>query len=105
MRQQAETISHANWYVYKITFPNGKIYIGIDYSEQACPWQYLGSSSNKQLQIDCHHFRQQHKQWVIKQEILFESTTCTKAQLRQIEHEKILYYQATNPDIGYNLRS
>lgn len=96
---------HANWYVYKITYPNGKIYIGIDFSKTPCPWQYLGSSTNQQLQIDCDNWRKKYNSWEIQQEILFESTTCTVSELRKIEQEQIIAHQANHPKIGYNLRT
>ncbi|MDR2834530.1 MAG: hypothetical protein LBV67_12555 [Streptococcaceae bacterium] len=96
---------HSNWYVYKITYPNGKIYVGMDHSQLACPWGYVGSSYNKQLIDDCNEWRLSNKEWNLNQEILFESKTCTLKELRRIEHEKIIEYNSTNPLIGYNQRT
>ena len=96
---------HSNWYVYKITYPNGKIYVGMDFSQIACPWGYVGSSYNKRLFEDCEKWRETDRSWNIKQEILFQSKTCTKEELRKIEHEKIKEYKATDPAIGYNQRT
>jgi hypothetical protein len=96
---------HENWYVYKITYPNGKIYVGVDWGKLAIPWNYVGSSKNPQLKIDCDSYRENSQKWMIEQEILFESWTCSKKEILKIEHEMILKYQATSPEVGYNLRS
>ena len=96
---------HEHWYVYKITYPNQKIYIGVDWGQKAVPWGYIGSPTNPQLKIDCDGYRKTYQSWQLKQEILFESWTCSKEEILNIEHEMILYYHATDSAVGYNLRS
>jgi len=98
-------MEHSNWYVYKVTYPNGKIYVGMDFSKYSCPWLYIGSSHNKKLRNDCEEWRLKNGSWNIKQTILFESRTCTRKELRKTEHEMIKKYNSNNPDIGYNQRT
>jgi hypothetical protein len=85
--------------VYKITYPNGKIYIGMDLTGSLL---YLGSPSAWQqiaedLDLDDHRF-----ELTLRKEILWESETATDAEVRATEAKLIRETGANNPAIGYN---
>ena len=107
---------HSIWYVYKITFPNGKIYVGQAYSyiSQIVPWLYIGSSRNPELKKDSIEWLKMAtpdkpgkpgKPGKLIQEILFSSDSCTRKELRKKEQECIKELKATDSKIGYNLRT
>ncbi|MFO0754125.1 MAG: hypothetical protein U0411_12485, partial [Thermodesulfovibrionales bacterium] len=54
--------------IYKITYPNGKIYIGKDLTNTI---NYFGSADSRLIEKD--FTREQRKNFTIKKEILFES--------------------------------
>ena len=58
--------------VYKITYPNGKIYIGKDLTDSI---NYFGSASNSLIEMD--FTREQKRNFTIRKEILWESETAT----------------------------
>jgi hypothetical protein len=85
--------------VYKITYPNGKIYVGMDLTGTAL---YMGSPSAytqivADLQLEPNRF-----ELTLRKEILWESDIATDSEVRQIEREKILETRANDPAIGYN---
>ena len=83
--------------VYKITYPNGKIYIGRDETNTI---RYFGTISTKLLAQD---FTQEgRRMFPITREILFESEN--KDVLKQKETELIRKYRSNDPAIGYNQR-
>lgn len=88
--------------VYKITYPNGKIYIGQDVTNDI---NYYGSPNKKLLEQD-FPFESRHKFTVIK-EIIFsivEDTPGKSAIISQKEVELIKEYESNNPEKGYNLK-
>jgi hypothetical protein len=84
--------------IYKITYPNGKIYIGQDVTDSI---NYFGSASSKLIAQD--FTREERRIFIIKKEILWESETATIQQLTQKEIEYILQFRSNDPTIGYNL--
>ncbi|GAB4664300.1 GIY-YIG nuclease family protein [Mycobacterium avium subsp. hominissuis] len=85
--------------VYKITYPNGKIYVGMDLTGTLL---YLGSPSAWQqiaedLGLDAHRF-----ELTLRKEILWESETATDAEVRAREAKFIHETRANDPAIGYN---
>jgi hypothetical protein len=85
--------------VYKITYPNGKIYVGMDLTGSLL---YLGSPSAAQqiaedLDLDDHRF-----DLTLRKAILWESQTATDAEVRAMEVKLIRETGANNPAIGYN---
>jgi hypothetical protein len=100
-----EIISYG--YVYKITFPNGKIYIGADYGRNASldVISYFGSYQNKRAVLDDHlELLEATKTFTVKKELIFEAKDCTPASIRLKETELIRSHHATDPSIGYNLK-
>jgi hypothetical protein len=81
--------------IYKITYPNGKIYIGKDLTNTLT---YFGSPSSELIERD--FTLEQRKDFTIRKEILFESED--EKEINMKEPEFILIYQSNNPDIGYN---
>jgi hypothetical protein len=83
--------------VYKITYPNGKIYVGQDLTDSA---NYFGSASSELIAQD--FTREQRRSFVIRKDILWESASATDAEVSQIELEFIRALRSNEPDIGYN---
>ena len=81
--------------IYKITYPNGKIYIGKDLTNST---NYFGSANSNLIAQD--FTRKERQDFTIRKEILMESED-TK-EINQIESKFILEYQSNNPAIGYN---
>ncbi|MFP2770271.1 GIY-YIG nuclease family protein [Oceanisphaera sp. KMM 10153] len=81
--------------IYKITYPNGKIYIGKDLTDSI---NYFGSASGELIAKD--FTREQRQSMTITKDILFESHDAVEINCR--ESEFIREYQSNNPEIGYN---
>ena len=84
--------------IYKITYPNGKIYVGMDLTDTIL---YLGSPSAKSV-IAADFTEEQRKDFTLRKEILWESDTATDAELRRKEIEYIRALRANDPAVGYN---
>ncbi|MBS1533144.1 MAG: GIY-YIG nuclease family protein [Bacteroidetes bacterium] len=83
--------------IYKITYPNGKIYIGKDLTNSI---NYFGSADSKLIELD---FLKEHRQsFTICRDILWESETASDSEVNQMEVKLIKEYQSNNPEIGYN---
>ena len=83
--------------IYKITYPNGKIYIGKDLTDCI---NYFGSASSKLIEKDFN--RSQRKDFKIREEIIWESSSATDKEVNQKEIYYIHEYSSNNPEIGYN---
>lgn len=83
--------------IYKITYPNGKIYIGKDLTGTL---NYFGSVGSKLIEKD--FTREEMRDFTIRKEILWESETATDKEVNQKEVEFIKAYSSNNPAIGYN---
>ena len=81
--------------IYKITYPNGKIYIGKDLTDTI---DYFGSPNRKLVEKD--FTREQRRDFTIRKEILFESED--ENEINKKEAEFIREYKANDPAIGYN---
>lgn len=84
--------------VYKLTFPNGKIYIGKDIGGQGHSLRYFGSWDNAVVENDFS--KEQLSDFSLRKEIIFESDN--KDEVSKKEYELILSYQSHDPSIGYN---
>jgi hypothetical protein len=85
--------------IYRITYPNGKIYIGQDITDSIT---YFGSPNTALIRQD--FTRDQIRDFTIRKELLWESEDATNEEVNRKEVEYILLYQANNPSIGYNQR-
>lgn len=83
--------------IYKITYPNGKIYIGKDLVDTL---NYFGSADSKLIEQD--FTREERRCFTITKEILFEAEAVSDEEINRREVESIRLYQSNNPKIGYN---
>jgi hypothetical protein len=83
--------------IYKITYPNGKIYIGQDRTDSI---NYFGSASSKLIERD--FTPEQRKDFTIRREILWEAEAATVSEVTAKEVEFIINLRANDPAIGYN---
>jgi len=83
--------------IYKITYPNGKIYIGKDLTDTI---NYFGSADSKLIEKD--FTRDQRRNFAIRKEILWESETATDKEINLKEVEYINLFNSNDPSVGYN---
>ena len=83
--------------VYKITYPNGKIYIGKDLTDSI---NYFGSASSELIAEDFS--REDRRDFTIRKEILWESETASDREVHEREMELIRKHNSNHPEIGYN---
>jgi hypothetical protein len=85
--------------IYKITYPNGKIYVGRDSTGDLL--RYFGSPDREYLE---HDFNLDGLEVIhMKKEILLKSEDITDSELGKKETEFIVKCEANNPAKGYNL--
>ena len=85
--------------IYKITYPNGKIYVGQDRTDSI---SYFGSPDSDLVAKDFNP--EQRRRLTVTKEILWESKTATAAEVFEKEVEFILAMRSNDPSIGYNQR-
>ena len=83
--------------IYKITYPNGKIYIGKDLTNSA---NYFGSADSKYIEKD--FMPDELQDFTIRKQIIWQSENCTDVEVNRMEVELIRKYSSNNPLIGYN---
>ena len=83
--------------IYKITYPNGKIYVGQDRTNSI---NYFGSANSELIAKD--FTREQMRSFTITREILWESETASRSEVSKKEVEFIRLLQSNDPAIGYN---
>ena len=83
--------------IYKITYPNDKIYIGKDLTDTL---NYFGSANSELIERD--FTREEQREFTITKEILWESETASNQVVNQKEVELINKHQSNDPEIGYN---
>ncbi len=83
--------------IYKITYPNGKIFIGQDRRDSI---SYFGRADNDLIATDLP--REERNSPAVTHDILWESETASQAELTQKEVEFIKLYSSNDPLIGYN---
>ncbi len=83
--------------VYKTTYPNGKIYVGMDLTDSI---NYFGSASSDLIAKD--FTREQRRSFTVTREILWESDSASEAEVRSKELEYIKSLRSNDPAIGYN---
>jgi hypothetical protein len=82
--------------VYKITYPNGKIYVGLDLTVTTL---YFGRPSTD---IAADFTPEQRRDVTIRKQILWESLDATTAKARAMEVRLIRELGANDPEVGYN---
>lgn len=84
-------------WIYKLTFPNGKIYIGKDLTGT---FMYFGSPDSAYIEKD---FSDEEKlDFTIRREILWQSATASDEEVNKREVDFIKLFNSNDPDIGYN---
>ena len=83
--------------IYKITYPNGKIYIGKDLTGTLL---YFGSVNRELVAQD--FTIEERRDFTIRKQILWESDIATDREVNQKEVEFIKMFSSNNPAIGYN---
>lgn len=83
--------------IYKITYPNGKIYIGKDLTNTA---NYFGSANSKLIELDFSV--EQMRDFYIRKEIIWWSPTASDTEVNIDEVRLINQFNSNNPEIGYN---
>ena len=83
--------------IYKITYPNGKIYIGKDLTDSI---NYFGSANSSLIAND--FTREQRRDFTIRRELLWESETASDSEVSKMEVELINENKSNDPAIGYN---
>ena len=83
--------------IYKITYPNGKIYVGSDLTDSI---NYFGSADSSLIEKD--FTREQRRDFAIRKEIIWESENATKNEVIKKEMEFIKLLKSNEPKIGYN---
>ena len=83
--------------IYKITYPNGKIYVGKDLTDSL---NYFGSADSKIIEADFSC--EQRRDFVIRKEILWESEDASDAEVSRMEVEYIRSLRSNDPEVGYN---
>jgi hypothetical protein len=89
---------HFDYVIYKITFPNGKIYVGKDIGGSGHSLRYFGSWNNALVAQDLT--KEQLSDFTLRKEILFESND--KNEVSKKEGEFILALRSNEATIGYN---
>lgn len=83
--------------IYKITYPNGKIYIGKDLTDTI---DYFGSPNSDLIAKD--FTREQRADFTVRKEIIWESESATDSEVSLKEVELIRLYRSNDPSVGYN---
>lgn len=83
--------------IYKITYPNNKIYIGKDLTDTL---NYFGSANSNLIEED--FTREEQQMFTITKEIIWESETASNQEVNKKEIEFINQFNSNNPEIGYN---
>lgn len=84
-------------WVYKITYPNGKIYIGKDLTGSAA---YFGSPDSSVIAAD--FLLEDLADFTIRREILWSSDEAEDSEVNKVEVQMIREHRSNDPDIGYN---
>lgn len=82
--------------IYRVTYPNGKIYVGSDETDDI---GYFGTFKRDRVAAD--FTPEQRKSFTVTKDILWEGDADCSA-LRCKENEFIRALNANNPAIGYN---
>lgn len=92
--------------VFKITFPNNKIYIGSDTAKTARLdfFKYFGSpiKAKNDMLRELGEYLTNTTAYILKKEILYAKENVRVSDILQIEQQFIREFQAKKPDIGYN---
>ncbi len=83
--------------IYKITYPNGKIYVGKDLTDSI---NYFGSAHSATIARD--FTPEQRQSFTVIREILWSSEMASDREVAMREIGFIRSLRSNNPEIGYN---
>lgn len=83
--------------VYKITYPNGKIYVGKDLTNSV---NYFGSADSGLIEVD--FTAEQRRDFTIRRQVLWDSETASDSEVNAKEVELIRALSSNDPAVGYN---
>ncbi len=83
--------------IYRITYPNGKIYIGQDRTDDI---NYFGSAEGALIEED--FTPEQRRSFTVTKDILLEIEDIEISELNQLEIQFIKFYESNDPAKGYN---
>jgi hypothetical protein len=83
--------------VYKITYPNGKIYVGKDLTNTLT---YFGSPNVREIERD--FTREEQRDFSVRKQILWESETASDREVSAAEVRFIRELRSNDPEVGYN---
>lgn len=83
--------------VYKIVYPNGKIYVGRDLTDSI---NYFGSADASLIAADFDD--DARRDFTVRRVILWESEAATLQEVNRMEVHFIRELRANDPRIGYN---
>ena len=83
--------------VYRITYPNGKIYVGQDRTNSI---NYFGSASDALIARD--FTPEQRQSFTVTRDILWSSDSATREEVTRVEMRFIVGLRANDPAVGYN---
>ncbi|WP_166826492.1 GIY-YIG nuclease family protein [Thalassoroseus pseudoceratinae] len=83
--------------IFKITYPNGKIYVGKDLTGTLT---YFGSVNSSLVAADFSDAEQ--RDFTVRKEILWSSETASDQEASRREVELIRNLRSNDPTIGYN---
>jgi hypothetical protein len=83
--------------VYRITYPNGKIYVGQDRTNSI---NYFGSASDALIARD--FTPKQRQSFTVTRDILWSSDSATREEVTRVEMRFIAELRANDPAVGYN---
>ena len=81
--------------IYKITYPNGKIYVGKDLTGTL---NYFGSANSKLIERD--FTTEQMRDFTVRKQILWESETASDKEVNLKEVELIKELEANDPEFN-----
>ena len=83
--------------IYKITYPNGKIYVGKDLTGTLT---YFGSPNSKLIEAD--FTQDEQNDFTVRKQIIWQSNSASDEEVNIKEVEYIRALKSNNPTIGYN---
>ena len=84
-------------WIYKLTFPNNKMYVGMDLTGSL---GYFGSPNSKAIEAD--FTPTERRDFTIRREIIWESETATDSEVKAKKLQFIHAFKSNDPAIGYN---
>ncbi|MBB5753550.1 hypothetical protein GGQ63_002620 [Prosthecomicrobium pneumaticum] len=83
--------------VYKITYPNGKIYVGMDLTDSI---NYFGSANDQLIARD--FTTEQRRSFTVTRDTLREAVSASRTECIAVENRFIRELRSNDPTIGYN---